>query len=234
MSRSGVKRRTTARASSAKPRGLTRNTVIDAGLMLLDKSGADAITMRGVADAIGATPMALYNHFSSKRDLVSAIAESVIGSVTFDGGQADWRERVRHCFDVLRALCLQHPGLPRLLEADGAAPASVFAPMEVTLRALHDAGLDDVDSVRTYFLLTGFTLAQAAYRSGRFQRLEPSEQIRTEQITVKLHVNRAPRAACALGFRCELCLRRRAGSGWRRGSRLPKGNEAQAPKQGRN
>jgi len=182
MSRSRVKRRTTARASSAKPRGLTRHKVIDAGLMLLDESGADAITMRGVADAIGATPMALYNHFSSKRDLLSAIAESVIGSVTFDGGQAGWRDRVRHCFDVLRALCLQHPGLPRLLEADGAAPANVFAPMEVTLRALHEAGLDDVDSVRTYFLLTGFTLAQAAYQSRPIPALEPSEKIRTERI----------------------------------------------------
>jgi TetR/AcrR family tetracycline transcriptional repressor len=178
----GKPRRASATASRRKPRDLTRDKLVDAALALIDKTGADAVTMRGLADAVGVTPMALYNHFSSKRDLLSAIAESVIGAAEFDGRQADWRDRVQHCFEVLRKLCLQHPGLPRLLEFEGAAPASVFAPMEVTLRALHEAGLDDVDSVRTYFLLIGFTLAQAGYQTRPILDLEPSEKIRTERI----------------------------------------------------
>lgn len=165
-----------------KPRDLTRDKLVSAALALIDKTGADAITMRSLADAVGVTPMALYNHFSSKRDLLAAIAENVLSAAQFDGRHAKWRDQVRHCFDVFRKLCLEHPGLPRLLEFDGAAPASVFAPMEITLRALHDAGLDDVDSVRTYFLLTGFTLAQAAYQTRPIADLEPSEKIRTERI----------------------------------------------------
>jgi AcrR family transcriptional regulator len=144
--------------------------------------GADAVTMRGLADVVGVTPMALYNHFSSKRDLLSAIAENVISDAQFDGRHADWRDQVQHCFDALRKLCLQHPGLPRLLELEGAAPASVFAPMEVTVRALHEAGFGDADSVRTYFLLIGFTLAQAAYQTRPISDLEPSEKIRAERI----------------------------------------------------
>ncbi len=151
-------------------------------MALVDEIGADAVTMRNLADAVGVSPMALYNHFSSKRDLLAAIAESLIGATGFDGREANWRDQVQHCFEVLRKLCVQHPGLPRLLQFDGAAPASVFAPMEVTLRALHEAGLDDVDSVRTYFLLTGFTLAQAAYQTQPVPDLEPSEKIRTERI----------------------------------------------------
>jgi TetR/AcrR family tetracycline transcriptional repressor len=175
-------KKTSAAASRRKPRDLTRDKVVEAALALIDKTGADAVTMRGLADAFGVTPMALYNHFSSKRDLLSAIAESVISAAEFDGGQVNWRDRVQHCFAALRKLCLQHPGLPRLLEFEGAAPASIFAPMEVTLRALHEAGLDDVDSVRTYFLLTGFTLAQAAYQTRPVPDLELSEKIRTERI----------------------------------------------------
>jgi TetR/AcrR family tetracycline transcriptional repressor len=176
------RKKTSAAALRRKPRDLTRDKVIDAALALIDKTGADALSMRSLADAVGVTPMALYNHFSSKRDLLSAIAESVISVAQFDGGQADWRARVQHCFDVLRRLCLQHPGLPRLVEFEGAAPVGVFAPMEVTLRALHEAGLDDVDSVRTYFLLVGFTLAQAAYQTRPIPDLEPSKKIRTERI----------------------------------------------------
>jgi TetR/AcrR family transcriptional regulator, tetracycline repressor protein len=178
----GESRRTRATAARRKPRDLTRDKLVDAALKLIDDTGADAVTMRSLADAVGVTPMALYNHFSSKRDLLSAIAESVVGTARFDGAQADWRDRIRHCFEVLRNLCLQHPGLPRLLQFEGAAPASVFAPMEITLRALHEAGLDDVDSVRTYFLLIGFTLAQAAYQTRPVPDLEPSERIRSERI----------------------------------------------------
>ncbi|MGR4069784.1 TetR/AcrR family transcriptional regulator [Billgrantia sp. C5P2] len=148
----------------------------------IDEAGADAITMRGLAEDVGVTPMALYNHFSSKRALLSAVAESVISAADFDGHHASWRNQIHHCFGVLRSLCLRHPGLLRLLEFEGAAPASVFAPMEVTLRALGEAGLSDVDSARTYFLLVSFTLTQAAYQARRVPDLEPSEQIRAERI----------------------------------------------------
>lgn len=175
-------RKRRAVASRRKLRDLTREKVVAAALAFIDKTRAEALSMRALADAVGVTPMALYNHFSSKRDILSTIAESVISAADFDGHHADWRDQVRHCVGVLRNLCLQHPGLPRLLEIEGAAPASVFAPMEVTLRALQKAGLDEVDSVRTYFLLTGFTLAQAAYQTRPIPDLEPSEKVRTQRI----------------------------------------------------
>jgi AcrR family transcriptional regulator len=157
--------------------------LIAVALELVDARGADAISMRALADAANVTPMALYNHFSSKRALLAAVADHVISTAEFDGRHEDWRDQVRHCFETIRSLCLRHPGLPRLLETDSAAPASVFAPMEVTLRALENAGLDDLDSVRTFFLLIGFTLSQAAYQTrGPIAALEPSEQVRSERI----------------------------------------------------
>ncbi len=151
-------------------------------MALVDKTGADAVTMRGLADAVGVTPMALYNHFSSKRDLLAAVAEHIVSGAQFDGQHADWRKQIHHCFGVLRDLCLQHPGLPGLLEQDGAAPGAAFAPMEVTLRALQSQGMSELDSVRTFFLLIGFTLSQTSYQARPTPALEPSEKIRTERI----------------------------------------------------
>ena len=160
-------------------RELSPEKLIVAALRLIDREGAGAISMRRLAAAVGVTPMAIYNHFASKRDLLAAVADHVISATRFDGGHDDWRDQVRHCFEALRGLCLRHPGLPALLEVDGAAPASVFAPMEATVQALRQAGLDDVDSVRAYFLLIGFTLSQAAYQArAPIAALEPSEQNR--------------------------------------------------------
>jgi AcrR family transcriptional regulator len=164
-------------------RDLTREKVIDAGLSLINRKSADALTMRSLADALGVTPMALYNHFACKRDLLRAIAEHIIGRAEFDARHADWHEQIRHCFRTLRSICLAYPGLPQLLEVEGVAPASVFAPMEVTLRAFEQAGLNAMDALRTYFILISFTLGQTSYQTrGPFPDLEPSEKVRANRI----------------------------------------------------
>ncbi len=43
---------------------------------LLDKEGAEGVTMRRVASAIDITPMALYRHYANRDDLLSVIADS--------------------------------------------------------------------------------------------------------------------------------------------------------------
>lgn len=165
------------------PRSLTRERVIEAALELIDRDGAGSLTMRRLADAAGVTPMALYNHVASKQDLLRAVAAHVLDHANFDGGLEDWRAQVEFCFHAFRAVCLRHPGLARLLETADVAPAAVFIPMDVTLRALKQAGLSDLDGVRTYFTLVSFTLVQAAYQSrGPYADLEPSEKIRSERL----------------------------------------------------
>jgi TetR/AcrR family tetracycline transcriptional repressor len=146
-------------------RTLSREKIVDAGLDLMDREGTDAVTMRVLANKLRVTPMALYNHFDNKRDLLRGIAEHVIGQAEFNGGHANWRDQLRHCFRTLREICLRHPGLPGLLEMEGAAPPSVLRPMDVALEALQAARLDEIDSLRTSFVLVGFTLSQAGYQA---------------------------------------------------------------------
>ena len=43
--------------------------------LLLDKEGAEAVTMRRVADAVGITPMAVYRHFANRAALLNALAD---------------------------------------------------------------------------------------------------------------------------------------------------------------
>jgi TetR/AcrR family tetracycline transcriptional repressor len=178
---SSIKKKRKPRSGS-KRGDLSRDKLIAAAIELIDDRGADALTMRALADAVGVTPMALYNHVSSKRDLLASVAEHIIGAAQFSSEHADWRKQIRHCFEVLRDLCLRHPGLPGLLEQDGAAPGAAFAPMEVTLQALQSQGMTELDSARTFFLLIGFTLSQASYQARPIPALEPSEKVRTERI----------------------------------------------------
>ena len=170
---------TSGAQTGIKPRELSRDKIIVAAVSLLDSGGTSAVTMRALADLLGVTPMALYNHVDDKTDLLNSIADHLLETARFDGDSANWRARIEHCFREFRALCLRHPGLAGLLETAGAAPPSVFIPMEVTVTALRAAGLGDHDALRTYFTLVSFTLGQASYQHrGPFADLTPARHAR--------------------------------------------------------
>jgi AcrR family transcriptional regulator len=53
----------------------TVEKIAAAARRLLDEEGAEAVTMRRVADAVGITAMAIYRHFSDRAGLLNAVAD---------------------------------------------------------------------------------------------------------------------------------------------------------------
>ena len=53
----------------------TVQRIANAARRLLDEEGAEAVTMRRVADAVGITAMAIYRHFTDRAGLLNAIAD---------------------------------------------------------------------------------------------------------------------------------------------------------------
>ena len=61
-----------------RPRGsLTPDAILDAAEAVAQE-GFDALSMRAVAARLGAAPMALYNHFATKDELVEALLDRVL------------------------------------------------------------------------------------------------------------------------------------------------------------
>jgi TetR/AcrR family transcriptional regulator, tetracycline repressor protein len=181
-----------------KATSLSRGTVVREALELIDRDGVDRFSIRRLADHLGVTPMALYNHVSGKRDLLQAVAERVVSEAEYHPRNGDWKKVARGCFRAIRRACLAHPGAVVLVESARQLPATVFGPMEITLRAFHTAGFQRDDALRAYFVLMTFTLGQmksqlkgwsdgvdraAALRDGRISeaRFPTVVQARTEQ-----------------------------------------------------
>lgn len=55
---------------------------------LFDSEGADAVTMRRVADAVGITPMAIYRHFPSRDALLKRLSDQ-----SFNAEAGHWKAR---------------------------------------------------------------------------------------------------------------------------------------------
>ncbi len=54
----------------------TAERIRRAAQKLLDREGAEAVTMRRVAKAVNITPMALYRHFADREGLLNALADA--------------------------------------------------------------------------------------------------------------------------------------------------------------
>lgn len=65
-------------ARKRRRRSLTLEAILDASLALLDAKGADALTMRSVADALGCGPASLYHDVRNREQLVTLLADRAI------------------------------------------------------------------------------------------------------------------------------------------------------------
>lgn len=73
---------------------MSRQVILDAAERLA-RSGVDQVTMRAVATEAHAAPMALYNHFHSKEDLLDALLDRVLGRLRLPRRSGRWLLDIR-------------------------------------------------------------------------------------------------------------------------------------------
>jgi AcrR family transcriptional regulator len=84
------------RAGRGRTPRLTRELIIDATAELLRADPGSAPTMARVAKAVGASPMALYRHFSDRDDLMLAVARQVLSTQAARlPADATWQDELR-------------------------------------------------------------------------------------------------------------------------------------------
>jgi AcrR family transcriptional regulator len=87
---------------------LTRELILDTAEALA-REGFDALTMRSVAARLGAAPMALYNHFADKDEVVDALLDRVLGRFEPPPPTGDWREDLKAFARAHRKVLTDHP-----------------------------------------------------------------------------------------------------------------------------
>jgi AcrR family transcriptional regulator len=89
----------------------TPEKILRAAHKLFEREGADAVSMRRVADAVGITPMAIYRHFPNREALLKRLSDDSFNTVAHE-----WEARATHP-DILKRLhALLEPYLQYALE----------------------------------------------------------------------------------------------------------------------
>ena len=149
--------------ASAHPGGrITRDAVLAAALELIDRDGADGLSMRRLARVLGRDPMILYRHAPSKAALLDGVAETVLAQLKVDPTDPDWAAQLRAVARSYRALALAHPNVVPLLVTRplatplGLRPPGTLRPLEDILALLTRAGFSGPDALHIYRALFGF------------------------------------------------------------------------------
>src|SRR6266480_4845353 len=141
---------------------ITRDVVLAAALEIIDADGADGLSMRRLARALGRDPMILYRHAPNKAALLDGVAETVLAQLTVDSADPDWAAQLRAVARDYRALALAHPHVVPLLVTRplatplGLRPPGTLRPLEDILTLLTAAGLSGPDALHIYRALFGF------------------------------------------------------------------------------
>jgi AcrR family transcriptional regulator len=152
----------TAGATAARDRKITREIVLATALELIDRDGADALSMRRLAHALDRDPMILYRHAASKAALIDGIAETVLAQLHVDPADPDWNAQLRTVARGYRALALAHPHVVPLLVTRplatplGLRPRGTLRPLEDILALLTRAGFSGPDALHIYRALFVF------------------------------------------------------------------------------
>jgi len=155
---------TSLKEEAERPR-LSKATVVERGLALADAEGLDAVTIRRLATELGVTPMALYWHFRSKEELLTALADRVWGEIDVKlDPDAGWLGQLRGLLESLVRVLRAHPGGSQLLLAgEKQSSGAAMQATEAALQVLHEAGFDaeHAAAIARNALFTGIALAMS-------------------------------------------------------------------------
>lgn len=97
----------------------TAEKILAAARKLLNRDGADAVTMRQVAKVVGITPMALYRHFADREGLLNALADAGFAELTARVANvakpAEPEQQLRETMEVFLDFGLKKPRLFELM-----------------------------------------------------------------------------------------------------------------------
>jgi TetR/AcrR family tetracycline transcriptional repressor len=158
---SAVAERRTKTASRSSDVKLSRDLIVTTALAQIDRSGAQGLSMRSLAQELGVEAMSLYYYVHGREDLLEGVVALLMGDLTAsldDELSEHWQGFLQTVAHEVRRIAIDHPmAFPLVATRHPAAPW-----LRPPLRSV-----DVVDTFLTTLLRHGFSDAQAvgAYRS---------------------------------------------------------------------
>lgn len=161
--------------------GVTRQTMIETGLRLLDEVGLDGLTVRRLAAELGVKSPSLYWHLRTKQELLDGMADAIILSAGMGPPRAEesWQDWLARRARAYRRSLVAHRDGARVVANAAQLSPTTIQHFNEELTAMVNSGFTPVLALRTITALTqyvnGFVLQEQVERREPAQR--PSVQL---------------------------------------------------------
>jgi AcrR family transcriptional regulator len=122
----------------------TRADIARAALEIADSEGFDAVSMRKVAQRLGAGTMTLYHYVRNKNELLALMSDAVMAEVVVPEGELsdDWREAMTQIANRSHDAFSAHHWVFQKISDDGVPGPNGMRHFEQSLQAVAPLGLD--------------------------------------------------------------------------------------------
>lgn len=141
--------------------------MLGTAIVLADKGGIEALTMRKLAQELGVEAMSLYHYVAKKDDILDGIVDMVVEEMDIPSAAGDWKQAVRECAISAHEVLLRHPWACNLILSSPTVRPGRLLWMEALLATLRKGGFSANLTHHAYHALDshimGFTLWAANF-----------------------------------------------------------------------
>ncbi|WP_046468238.1 TetR/AcrR family transcriptional regulator C-terminal domain-containing protein [Allosalinactinospora lopnorensis] len=126
---------------------LSRERVLRAAVDLADEGGIESLTMRRLAEELGAEAMSLYYHVANKEEVLDGIVDVIAGEINEAADRIDvpskgvgWKKAVRQRVLSAREVLLRHSWAPGLFATRTNESPAVLRYFDALVGLMRDGG----------------------------------------------------------------------------------------------
>lgn len=136
-----------ARGRGRHGQGLSREEIVDAAIAIADSEGAEAVSMRRIAQVLRAGAMSLYWHLANKEHLLEQMLDALMADVEVPEPTGDWRADLRVQARSMRKVQLRHPWVIDFITARPSLGPNTLRFLDKSLAALDCLDIDTATAV---------------------------------------------------------------------------------------
>lgn len=165
---------------------LSRALIVQTALEQIDSQGAQGLSMRSLAQALGVEAMSLYRYVHGREDLLEGVVDLLMGNLTSeldDELSEHWQGFLQTLAHQVRQIAIDHPNaFPLVATRHPAAPwlrppLRSIEVVDAFLSALIGHGFSDEQAVDAYRSFSSFLLGQLLLESAvRGAQTSPVEE----------------------------------------------------------
>jgi AcrR family transcriptional regulator len=161
----------------ARPR-LSREEIVDAAIAIADAEGAEALSMRRIAQVLQAGTMSLYWHVSSKEHLLELMRDMLMAEIEVPAPSGDWRADLRALAVSSRAMLSRHRWLMNFVGGRPPLGPSTLLILEESLALVRPLRLDPAGEIGILTAVNTYVNGTVLQETQEISTVEAEQQAR--------------------------------------------------------